>query len=145
MLSFEEELERSGKLVYTNVGVSMRPLIKQDRDIIIISKPEGRLKKYDVPLYKRGDQYVLHRVVKVCEDSYVILGDNCLRKEYGIKEEQILGVLTSLVRNGKEVDLNGFGYRFYSRAWYFLYPVRVIFMKAKSLLGRLVRRCRRAR
>ncbi|WP_034449290.1 S24/S26 family peptidase [Butyrivibrio sp. AE2032] len=145
MVSFEEELERSGKLVYRNVGVSMRPLIKQDRDIIIISKPEGRLKKYDVPLYKRGDQYVLHRVVKVCEDSYVILGDNCLRKEYGIKEEQILGVLTSLVRNGKEVDLNGFGYRFYSRAWYFLYPVRVIFMKAKSLLGRLVRRCRRAR
>ena len=145
MVSFEEELERSGKLVYRNAGVSMRPLIKQDRDIIIISKPEGRLKKYDVPLYKRGDQYVLHRVVKVCEDSYVILGDNCLRKEYGIKEEQILGVLTSLVRNGKEVDLNGFGYRFYSRAWYFLYPVRVIFMKAKSLLGRLVRRCRRAR
>ena len=145
MVSFEEELERSGKLVYRNVGVSMRPLIKQDRDIIIISKSEGRLKKYDVPLYKRGDQYVLHRVVKVCEDSYVILGDNCLRKEYGIKEEQILGVLTSLVRNGKEVDLNGFGYRFYSRAWYFLYPVRVIFMKAKSLLGRLVRRCRRAR
>lgn len=145
MVSFEEELERSGKLVYRNVGVSMRPLIKQDRDIIIISKPEGRLKKYDVPLYKRGDQYVLHRVVKVCEDSYVILGDNCLRKEYGIKEEQILGVLTSLVRNGREVDLNGFGYRFYSRAWYFLYPVRVIFMKAKSLLGRLVRRCRRAR
>ena len=145
MVSFEEELERSGKLVYRNVGVSMRPLIKQDRDIIIISKPGGRLKKYDVPLYKRGGQYVLHRVVKVCEDSYVILGDNCLRKEYGIKEEQILGVLTSLVRNGKEVDLNGFGYRFYSRAWYFLYPVRVIFMKAKSLLGRLVRRCRRAR
>jgi len=146
MLNFEEELERSGKLVYTNVGVSMRPLIKQDRDLLIIEKPKGRLKKYDVPLYKRPNgQYVLHRVVKVCDDGYVILGDNCLRKEYNIKEEQIIGVLTSLVRKGKEVDFNSFGYKFYSRFWYAVYPVRVIFMKARSLLGRLYRKCRTAR
>ena len=146
MTSFEEELEKSGKLIYTNVGVSMRPLIKQDRDLLVIEKPNGRLKKYDCPLYKRPNgQYVLHRVVKVCDDGYVILGDNCLRKEYGIKEEQIIGVLTSLVRKGKEVDFNSFGYRFYSRFWYAVYPVRVIFMRARSLLGRLYRKCRRAR
>lgn len=146
MISFEDELEKSGKLVYTTVGVSMRPLIRQDRDISIIEKPKVRLKKYDVTLYKRPNgQYVLHRVVKVCDDGYVILGDNCLRKEYGIKEEQIIGVLTSLVREGKEVDFNSFGYRFYSRFWYAVYPVRVIFMRTRSLLGRLYRKCRRAR
>ena len=146
MISFEEELEKSGKLVYTTVGASMRPLIRQDRDISIIEKPKARLNKYDVALYKRPNgQYVLHRVVKVCDDGYVILGDNCLRKEYGIKEEQIIGVLTSLVRKGKEVDFNSFGYRFYSRFWYAVYPVRVIFMRARSLLGRLYRKCRRAR
>ena len=113
MASFEEELERSGKIIYRNAGVSMRPLIKQDRDIIIITKPNGRLKKFDIPLYKRNSQYVLHRIVKVRENDYVILGDNCLRKEYGITDDQIIGVLTSLIRNGKEVDLNSFGYRFY--------------------------------
>lgn len=146
MISFEEELEKSGKLVYTTVGASMRPLIRQDRDISIIEKPKARLKKYDVALYKRPNgQYVLHRVVKVCDDGYVILGDNCLRKEYGIKEEQIIGILTSLVRKGKEVDFNSFGYRFYSRFWYAVYPVRVIFMRTRSLLGRLYRKCRRAR
>ena len=146
MISFEEELEKSGKLVYTTVGASMRPLIRQDRDISIIEKPKARLNKYDVALYKRPNgQYVLHRVVKVCDDGYVILGDNCLRKEYGIKEEQIIGVLTSLVRKGKEVDFNSFGYKFYSRFWYAVYPVRVIFMRTRSLLGRLYRKCRRAR
>ena len=31
-----------------------------------------RLKKYDVPLYRRGADYVLHRVVKVLPESYVI-------------------------------------------------------------------------
>ncbi len=140
MASFEEELERSGKIIYRNAGVSMRPLIKQDRDILIITKPEGRLKKYDIPLYKKNTHYVLHRIVKVRENDYVILGDNCLRKEYGITDDQIIGVLTSLVRNGKEVDFNSFGYRFYSRVWYVLYPVRVIFMKAKIVLGRLFRK-----
>lgn len=141
MVSFEEELERSGKLIYTTVGVSMNPLIKQDRDLSIIEKPKGRLKKFDVALYKRANgQYVLHRVVKVLEDGYVILGDNCCSKEYNIKESQILGVLTSLVRNGKEIDLNSFGYKLYVRARYAHYPVRVIIFKTKRFLRKLIKR-----
>ena len=141
MVSFEEELERSGKLVYTTVGVSMNPLIKQDRDLSIIEKPKGRLKKFAVALYKRANgQYVLHRVVKVLEDGYVILGENCCSKEYNIKESQILGVLTSLVRNGKEIDLNSFGYKLYVRARYAHYPVRVIIFKTKRFLRKLIKR-----
>ena len=141
MISFEDELAKTGKLVYTTVGVSMRPLIKQDRDISIIEKPKGRLKKFDVALYKRPNcQYVLHRVVKVLDDGYVILGDNCAAKEYNIKDSQILGVLTSLVRKGKEVDFNSFGYKLYVRARYAHYPVRVIIFKTKRFLRKLLKR-----
>ena len=141
MMTFEEELEQSGKLVYPNVGVSMRTLIKQDRDLLIIEKAKGRLKKYDIPLYKRPNgQYVLHRVVKVRENDYVILGDNCVSKEYGITDSQILGVLTSLVRNGKEVDFNSFGYKLYVRARYAHYPVRVIISRLKRLAKKILRR-----
>ena len=141
MISFEEELERSGKLVYTTVGTSMNPMIKQDRDLSIIEKPKGRLKKYDVALYKRPNgQYVLHRVVKVLDDGYVILGDNCVNKEFNIKETQILGVLVYLVRNGKEVDLNSFGYKIYVRARYAHYPVRVIIFRTKRFLRKLIKK-----
>ena len=60
--TFENEINRSGKLVYTNVGDSMKPLIRQGKDLLIIEKADGRLKKYDVPLYRRDSgQYVLHR------------------------------------------------------------------------------------
>ena len=46
--TYEEELERHGKLVYPNVGFSMMPLLRQHRDLMVISRrPEGRLKKYD--------------------------------------------------------------------------------------------------
>lgn len=88
MARFEDVIERDGRLVYTNVGDSMRPLIRQDRDILIIEKPHGRLKKYDVPLYKRDSgQYVLHRVLKVRPDDYVICGDNRYNKEYALSQQ----------------------------------------------------------
>ena len=123
--TFEEELERKGWITYTCRGVSMLPLLRQKQDLFTVTKKQGRCKKYDVVLYKRADgAYVLHRVVKVCKDSYVILGDNCLNKEYGIREQDILGIMTSFVRDGKEHWVEARGYRMYSKIWYLLYPVR---------------------
>ena len=118
MIKFEDVIDRDGRLVYTNVGDSMKPLIRQDRDILIIEKKEGRLKKYDVPLYKRDSgQYVLHRVLKVRSDDYVICGDNRYSKEYGITDRNIIGVLTAVVRNGREISMTDIRYRIYVHLW----------------------------
>ena len=38
MSDFRSELKRHGKIIYTNVGDSMTPLIRQGRDVLIISK-----------------------------------------------------------------------------------------------------------
>ena len=51
--SFEEMIEKEGRLIYSSVGDSMLPLIREGRDIVIIGRCSGRLKKYDVPLYRR--------------------------------------------------------------------------------------------
>lgn len=59
--TFEELLERDGKLVYKTRGVSMEPMLRQDRDLVVIRIPFSRLRKYDVALYKRGDSYVLRK------------------------------------------------------------------------------------
>ena len=86
--TFEEEIARNGFLLYRNVGDSMLPLIRQGKDLLLIArKPEGRLRKYDVPLYRRDSgQYVLHRILKVRENDYVICGDNRWRCETGITD-----------------------------------------------------------
>lgn len=134
--TFEKELERKGTITYTCKGVSMLPLLRQKRDLFTVTKRQGRCKKYDVALYRRADgAYVLHRVVKVCEDGYVILGDNCLNKEYGIKDEDILGVMTSFVRDGKEYSVDAGLYRVYVKVWYAIYPIRRLW----KLLGGLRR------
>ena len=113
--TFQEQLALYGTLVYTNVGTSMLPLLRQNRDLIIISrKPETRCKKYDAVLYQRPTgQYVLHRILKVREDDYVLCGDNQWKREFGVQEDWIFGVMTAVVRNGKEIPVTRRSYRFY--------------------------------
>lgn len=140
MQRIEEVLKEKNVYVSTTVGVSMYPMLRNRRDTIVIRPYEGRLKKYDVPLYKRGNDYVLHRIVKVLPDSYIICGDNCLNKEYGITDEQILGVLTEFYRDGTHIDMSSTGYRLYSRVWVMIYPVRTVLKKMRAAAGRVKRK-----
>lgn len=142
--TFEEQIEKYGKLIYTNVGDSMLPLIRQQKDLLIIEKPEKRLKKYDVPLYRRDSgQYVLHRILKVREKDYVICGDHRYRREYGITDRHIIGVLTGIVRDGKEISVEDRRYRIYVHLWCDLFYVRAAILWLKDFPGRVKRKCRR--
>ena len=144
MSDFRTEIEKHGTLIYTNVGDSMRPLIRQDKDILIIEKPHGRLKKYDVPLYKRDSgQYVLHRVLKVRPNDYVICGDNRYSKEYGITDRHIVGVLTAVVRDGKEIPITDWRYKTYVHLWCDLFLLRAFILKAKQFPKWLKRKLKR--
>lgn len=135
--TFEEEIEKSGKIIYTNVGDSMMPFIRQGRDVLVISRAEGRLKLYDVPLYKRDSgQYVLHRILKVRENDYVICGDNRWNREYGITDRHIIGVLTGVIRNGKEIRVTDRKYRIYGHLWCDFFPVRAFIIRIRQFLKR---------
>ena len=138
--SFEELLDTQGYLVYTNVGFSMMPLLRQKRDVIEIRKKEpGRCKKYDAVLYKRGDRYILHRILKVLPDGYLIAGDNCVVLERDIKDKNILGVMTRVVRDGKTISVDDFWYKAYVHLWCDVYPVRMAILKAKRFVYRCLR------
>lgn len=135
--TFEEEIARNGKLIYTNVGDSMMPLIRQGKDLIVIEPVHGRLKKYDVPLYKRDSgQYVLHRILKVRKNDYVICGDNRWQKEYGISDRHITGVLTKIIRDGKTVSVKDKKYLMYVRLWCDFFPVRAFILRASVKIRR---------
>ena len=138
--TFEEEIEKSGRIIYTNVGDSMMPFIKQGRDVLVISRAEGRLKRYDVPLYKRDSgQYVLHRILKVRENDYVICGDNRWNKEYGITDRHIIGVLTGVIRDGREIPVTDRKYRIYVHLWCDFFPVRAFIIRIRQFLKRRLR------
>ena len=142
--TFEQILDEHRLLVYKTKGISMRPMLRQNRDLVHIVPPVGRLKKYDVAFYRRANgQYVLHRVVKVKQEGYGIRGDNCIGTEY-VGEEQLLGVLTAFQRNGKTTPVTAPGYRLYARLWCWIYPVRYLYKQARRFAGRLKRKIKGA-
>ena len=139
--SFEEILAKEGRLIYSNVGDSMLPLIRQNRDLVVIERPAGRLRKFDVPLYRRDSgQYVLHRVLKVRENDYVLCGDNRCSRETGITDRHVLGVLTAVIRDRKELSVNDWRYRLYVRLWCGLFPLRVFLLRGIFVLKRIKRK-----
>lgn len=139
--TYEEFLEKNGSMTYSNVGVSMLPLLRQGKDLFTVTKKgRRRCRKYDVVLYRRPpSSYVLHRIIEVRRDSYVILGDNCVKKEYGITDKDILGVMTSFVRNGKTHSVDETWYKLYSHIWVDFADCRILIKKAKMKVYRLLK------
>ena len=98
---FEDVIAEQGRLVYTNEGDSMIPVIREG-NLLVIEAVKAPLKVGDIPLYKRDSgQYVLHRIVGIKKGKYSMKGDNRTFVEKGITDKQIIGVLTGIVRNGK--------------------------------------------
>ena len=138
--TFEEVLTRKGRLIYSNVGDSMWPFIREGRDLLVIEPTKGRLKRLDVPLYKRdSEQYVLHRVLAVKPDGYVICGDNRWGREYGITDKHIIGVLTAVIRDGKEIPVTDWRCRLYALLWCDLFPLRALILRVVHSAKRLMR------
>ncbi|MEE1319487.1 MAG: S24/S26 family peptidase, partial [Ruminococcus sp.] len=91
-----EKLESGGTVTFTPRGKSMLPMLRDGEDVVVLSKPQGRLHLFDVPLYRRSNGlYVLHRIVDFDADgSYVMCGDNQFEIERGINKEQIIGYVS---------------------------------------------------
>jgi signal peptidase I len=131
-------LEENIDVALTTTGNSMYPLWKHKRDkVVLTSCDKFSLKKGDIPLYKRvSGQYVLHRIVKVNDDSYDMCGDAQVQIEYNLPKQNIIAVVKSFTRKGKDYSCNYVGFRIYSAVWLWLLPFRRISLKIyKKLSG----------
>ena len=139
-INFEKYLAEYGSLTYKNKGVSMMPLLRQDRDLFTLEKKgQERCKKYDVVLYKDDlGRYILHRVIKVSPDGYVIRGDNTYSKEYKTDSE-ILGVMTGFQRDGRDHTVNEPAYRLYSVLRTASYPLRYLYLRARQAAAKVLK------
>lgn len=126
--TYEEYLKKYGTLTYKNTGVSMLPLLKPGRDAFVVRAvgQHETCKKWDVVLYKRPpDSYVLHRVVRVHDNSYDMLGDNCVRVERDVPKDAVLGVMTGFIRAGKKYRSDSTLYKLYVLFWCKPYRIRI--------------------
>ena len=139
--SYEQELERSGRILITIKGISMRPLFHSDTDAILVEKrPPEKLGDLDIVLFKRGVQYVLHRIVgKRPDGRYIIAGDNCMDADI-VRPEDILGVVIAAQRSGKPIKLEGIRYSLYETLWCRPYRFRFAVLRCWALAKRTAKK-----
>ena len=105
-------------------GTSMLPMIRQGVDKVLLSPLPDKLKKYDLPFYRRDNgQFVLHRIVEAGE-TYTCLGDNQFILERCVRQEQMIAVVSAFERNGKNFSVNRLSYQLYCRFWHYTRPIR---------------------
>lgn len=131
-VELSDVLKKRGIYVGTVNGSSMFPMLRNKKDTVIIRPLTGKLKKYDVALYRKRNMYVLHRVVKVMPDGYIICGDNCTNLEMDVMDEQIIGKLEGFYRGERQISIDGLAYRLYCRIWVAAYPARYVLKKIKN-------------
>ena len=104
--AYEVALAKNGELVFTPGGISMLPLLGHHKNPVVLVPVKGRLKKGEVPFYKReSGQYVLHRIMKVRKDSYDLCGDNQVIIEHGVTDAMIFAKMVGFYRDGEYVSV----------------------------------------
>lgn len=128
-----QKLSSGAHITIQPKGTSMLPLIHQGRDEVVLKKPNGRLKKFDIVFYKRASgQFVLHRIIKVRKNDYVLCGDNQTDYEYNITDDMILAVVEELIIDGKKVSVTDCDYLKYARK-------NLLNKKKRRIIGKIKR------
>lgn len=115
-LNVEKVLACQGFIIAPVKGDSMLPMLDENKDSVKIVPAAGLLKKYDLPLYRRPDgQLVLHRIIGVKKNHYIICGDNRTNLEK-VPHRWIVGVTEGFFKDGNYVPVTDEGYLEYVRA-----------------------------
>lgn len=124
-----EMLDQGGTFSLTITGSSMWPTILGGRDRVTLVKAPEKLKKYDLPLYRRKNgQFVLHRILSVNEDgTYDCCGDHQTQIERGLTQEQMIGLVTDIVRKGKAFSVWNAHYCRWVKFWCAVLRLRPIY------------------
>ncbi len=122
-------LNEEKEVRFTPSGVSMRPFIEGDKDSVVLA-PLGRLpKRGDILLarvtgYAGRRTYVLHRLIRIEGELYILQGDGNLMGEEQCRLEDIIGRVVRIeTPSGRRKPLTR------GCIWHALFPVRKWLLK----------------
>ena len=137
--AMQEALARGSLVRFMPNGTSMLPMLRQGIDSVTLSPVPEKLRKYDLPLYRRDNgQFVIHRIVKAGE-TYTCVGDNQFALERGLRRDQMIAIVTSFSRGEKDVSVTALSYRIYCRLWHYTRPLRHLWRRGIGFLRRCLK------
>ena len=108
-------------------GNSMSPFLIGGRDTVYLSRVERPLGRGDAVLYQRDNgSYIFHRIYRVTEKGFTMVGDAQTVLEHGIRPDQIIAVMTRARRKGKDLEPGNFWWFFFEKIWIRMVPFRRI-------------------
>ena len=138
-VSVLKELVEEGREVSMLIsGSSMSPFLCHGRDQVYFKAPDRPLRVGDMVFFqRRSGQYVLHRICKVKDGSYYIVGDAQTEIEGPVSREQIFALVTRVQRKGRILAPGDFWWDFFARVWIRLIPLRPVLVRTYGLLHRI--------
>lgn len=137
-VSVLKELVEEGREVSMLIsGSSMSPFLCHGRDQVYFKAPDRPLRVGDMVFFqRRSGQYVLHRICKVKDGDYYIVGDAQTAIEGPVSREQIFALVTRVRRKGRILAPGNFWWEFFARVWVRLIPLRPLLVRAYGLFYR---------
>lgn len=135
-------LVQDGKSVSIIVsGNSMSPFLIHRRDRVFFEKPMGPLRPGDILFYQRDNgRYIMHRLWKIKEDGYYIVGDAQTEIEGPVRPDQIFALVTKCERKGKIISRGDFWWFFFEKVWIRIVPLRPFCRGCYEWLKRIIKK-----
>lgn len=141
---YKQELSKNGILAFVPSGQSMWPTLKNKKQSVVVIPKTIRLNKYDVGLYqKENGNYVLHRVISVTDNGYIMCGDSQFKPEM-VNEEQVFAVMQGFYKGKRYIQSSDEKYCKFVKRWYknlswrkFRIKTHYFFIRVKNKISRL--------
>ena len=124
----------------------VRSILEEGKEVPLVVTGNSMmpsLKKGDIAFFQRENgQYIMHRIHfmrkddRTGENQFYFIGDGQKNIEGPIKETQIFGVITGVLRKGKYLDEHTFTWGFFENIWRYVIPFRPLIIKIYSLFKR---------
>ena len=138
-VSVLKELVEEGREVSMSIsGSSMSPFLCHERDRVFFKAPDRPLRVGDMVFFqRRSGQYVLHRICRIKDGSYYIVGDAQTAIEGPVAREQIFALVTKVQRKGRILAPGDLWWEFFARVWLRLIPLRPVLTRIYGLIRKI--------
>jgi hypothetical protein len=141
MLDLIEDLLKEGKTVRLKIkGGSMSPLLKDGLTQVDLSSPLNKeIKPGALVLFKYGEGFILHRIIRRKNNNLVIRGDNLFQSQEKAEIKDVIGIVRNIVNpSGSVIYSNSIRWKLISQSWLLLRPFLKGILVLKSRIRKMV-------
>lgn len=132
-----KELLSSGmRTRITVTGMSMYPFLREGIDSVELSSAKFKdIRRGDIVIALRDSkEYVMHRVIKVDNSCFYIVGDAQRAIEGPLRPNQVFAKITVIWRKDKKIECSNKWWNMMSEVWMLLLPFRNLIIRGYRMM-----------